>query len=999
MAVELSPQIASLKTRFVEALSRELEVARGRNSGTRSNTVIGGTQVSGHKNEYRYEFDKLDGLLEEGIEVTLSLTPTESSEGRYLGELNSKHVFEIRDNLGKVIAEAQVTSDPLFLLEKQIEMLDSDFAYENRIALASVGVAAVDSPLSVALNREFVKDLNSLQSHVLEVARDKSITFIWGPPGTGKTTTIGSLVAALAEAGQRVLMVSNTNLAIDTALERCLDRYTRVKELTPGVMLRIGSMVKPELSSKYGSHIDLDVVYENEAAPILSKISEISKQVEQIQDKVTQDEEVLRKIETRRKTIERLNNAVNEENALKHKVEDLQRQIESNANRVNDLRRELREVSSVGGLKRVLSGKRKPAQVQSSIDGQENLGQGLKKQLEDVVSKSKDKSLELITLRQEADLARAWLDAAEPEEAVKTRVEQARQELQSYQVTIKQLNEELEALRTELLKRARVVACTAYKPLLDRDIRELSFDCVVVDEVSMLPLPLFFCSASRASGRLVIAGDFRQLPPIVKLQNKEDSKWARPGDSAHFRTLTSSPFESSGVTSSNKELVDQSSLVALRDQYRMRSDISDLISNYFYPEHPLKAVNDQRDKPTPWGNESFIVIDSSGLEPESSDQGGSRRNIVQAMLVAAVCERLLKDGWSFDALAPKSLGVVTPYRKQAGLIQEILSLPSASGVHGGISTVHRFQGNERDCIVIDFTRVTSDESPSLGEFVGDTAPFSPHNAKWNVAISRARQHVIIVADLPTLERAPTALFSVLVQSVLPKAKLLDGKSLLEEHIGKSFGTPSKKERGAISWYTGDGFYKAFEKDLMSTRSSLLIASPFVSKRATSRWLPILEQLRDRDVKTVCLTKPTYEINESENALWAHEKLDLVFDSFQQVPKMHEKIAVIDDSIVWLGSLNILSHVSSTEIMIRVNSPEFAQAIAAEYGKSRTRGSGAGAKYGPKKIMKVDDKCDRTGCPGQMVLRPAGFSRASGRPYKAFLSCNQYPNCKNTASFA
>ena len=74
---------------------------------------------------------------------------------------------------------------------------------------------------------------------------------MFGPPGTGKTTTMGSIVAALASLGQKVLLVSNTNLAIDTALERCLDRFNDVKELTGGEMLRLGTMVKPELIKKY----------------------------------------------------------------------------------------------------------------------------------------------------------------------------------------------------------------------------------------------------------------------------------------------------------------------------------------------------------------------------------------------------------------------------------------------------------------------------------------------------------------------------------------------------------------------------------------------------------------------------------------------------------------------------------------------------------------------------------------------------------------------------
>ena len=107
-----------------------------------------------------------------------------------------------------------------------------------------------------------------------------------GPPGTGKTTTMGSIVAALASLGQKVLLVSNTNLAIDTALERCLDRFSDVKELNGGEMLRLGTMVKPELIKKYSSKIDLDTLFEMEVVPLRKKIDTISSALSKKKNKI-----------------------------------------------------------------------------------------------------------------------------------------------------------------------------------------------------------------------------------------------------------------------------------------------------------------------------------------------------------------------------------------------------------------------------------------------------------------------------------------------------------------------------------------------------------------------------------------------------------------------------------------------------------------------------------------------------------------------------------------
>src|SRR5208283_4397008 len=53
---------------------------------------------------------------------------------------------------------------------------------------------------------------------IAEQASGSSLTYIWGPPGTGKTYTIAHLVTALIEAGERVLVSSHTHAAVDQAL-------------------------------------------------------------------------------------------------------------------------------------------------------------------------------------------------------------------------------------------------------------------------------------------------------------------------------------------------------------------------------------------------------------------------------------------------------------------------------------------------------------------------------------------------------------------------------------------------------------------------------------------------------------------------------------------------------------------------------------------------------------------------------------------------------------
>ena len=114
--------------------------------------------------------------------------------------------------------------------------------------------------------------------------------------------------------------------------------------------------------------------------------------------------------------------------------------------------------------------------------------------------------------------------------------------------------------------------------------------------------------------------------------------------------------------------------------------------------------------------------------------------------------------------------------------------------------------------------------------------------------------------------------------------------------------------------------------------------------------------------------------------------------------MHEKIAVIDSRIVWVGSLNILSHKNASEIMMRIESTDFAKSITDEYLLQRSTGSRPPRVNSDGTSIKEGDSCDSPGCQGEMILRPAGVSKNSGKPYAAFLSCNQFPRCKNSVNF-
>src|SRR3972149_727283 len=85
-------------------------------------------------------------------------------------------------------------------------------------------------------------------------------TYVWGPPGTGKTMTLARIVEAHYRTGRSVLLVSHTNIAVDTALERVAERLKGEPEFHQGLVIRQGPVVKEELRKRFGPQVILEEI-------------------------------------------------------------------------------------------------------------------------------------------------------------------------------------------------------------------------------------------------------------------------------------------------------------------------------------------------------------------------------------------------------------------------------------------------------------------------------------------------------------------------------------------------------------------------------------------------------------------------------------------------------------------------------------------------------------------------------------------------------------------
>lgn len=119
-------------------------------------------------------------------------------------------------------------------------------------------------------------------------------------------------------------------------------------------------------------------------------------------------------------------------------------------------------------------------------------------------------------------------------------------------------------------------------------------------------------------------------------------------------------------------------------------------------------------------------------------------------------------------------------------------------------------------------------------------------------------------------------------------------------------------------YDNKTFYKKFTQDLYRAKQQIYIESPFITTKRVQKLLPVFEKLRKRNIQITINTRCPDEhdgeyICQAYNALSMMQELGI---GVLYTVKHHRKLAVIDENILWEGSLNILSQNDSCEMMRR-----------------------------------------------------------------------------------
>jgi superfamily II DNA or RNA helicase len=133
----------------------------------------------------------------------------------------------------------------------------------------------------------------------------------------------------------------------------------------------------------------------------------------------------------------------------------------------------------------------------------------------------------------------------------------------------------------------------------------------------------------------------------------------------------------------------------------------------------------------------------------------------------------------------------------------------------------------------------------------------------------------------------------------------------------------------------NNFLPVYCNDIINASKEVLIVSPFVTKRRTLQMLEYLNTAVKKHGRVIVITRPAEDFKEKNRS-----NLKLTFDILKNAgitlvfkSNIHQKFAVIDQKIVWYGSINLLSFGSAEESIMRLESFNIADELMKSIGKS------------------------------------------------------------------
>lgn len=308
----------------------------------------------------------------------------------------------------------------------------------------------------------------------------------------------------------------------------------------------------------------------------------------------------------------------------------------------------------------------------------------------------------------------------------------------------------------DLIGRHRIFVATVASAANNAHLFKIkTFDTAIIDEASQILEPQLIGILPRL-GRFVLIGDHKQLPAVVQQPKERSREKDEQLNEIGIYDRRNSLFERLYQRAQKCDWHWVTDM--LQQQGRMHGDIMAFPSQCFYGGKLTLLADD-----SPWGKwqrEKLTLTapaDASDLMrklakhrvlflPARAETAAANRKINrdearQTAEVVKAFQQLYKA--NDKPLNPETIGVITPFRAQIAQIrQEITQQCGEEIADCTIDTVERYQGGAREIIIISLCMNTIYQMEMIVSLSDDEQV----DRKLNVALTRARQHLVIIGN-------------------------------------------------------------------------------------------------------------------------------------------------------------------------------------------------------------------------------------------------------------
>ncbi|XVV04915.1 AAA domain-containing protein [Actinosynnema sp. CA-248983] len=128
--------------------------------------------------------------------------------------------------------------------------------------------------------------LNERQQLAVEHALASDVTFIWGPPGTGKTEVVSRIIQGCLHQGARILFLAPSNIAVDQALERVCVLLQDEPYFDTGLAQRAGDIALTSLREEFGTRISPELLVSQLVATLLEQSARLEEQLARVRENI-----------------------------------------------------------------------------------------------------------------------------------------------------------------------------------------------------------------------------------------------------------------------------------------------------------------------------------------------------------------------------------------------------------------------------------------------------------------------------------------------------------------------------------------------------------------------------------------------------------------------------------------------------------------------------------------------------------------------------------------